>query len=348
MLRSRSLLPSLRSIAIYAVCLSCALAAAACTPDYTYEPGPLPDTFEEYYQARLQASKEAGVRPGNEERLIRYGARTELVILYIHGFGASRAEGEAVIEPIARRYQANTYFTRLPGHGANKEDHAGTTFPDYVVLAEEAFAMSKKLGNRVILVGTSTGGLLATYLAARHPDEVAGVILSSPFYEFVNPTAFLFAVPGGLSLVHALYGEDRYAGWGEDPEGLKVDGYDDYWLTTQKYSAIVPLDKLRRYIAREEFYSKVTSPVLLLHYYKDEEHQDETASVPAMREAFDQFGSAGTPSPLNRWAPVANSNHIMMSKYVRSDKVTVVREITDFIDRILESGKQSRPAEKAS
>ncbi|MEO1224073.1 MAG: hypothetical protein AAFX92_07575, partial [Pseudomonadota bacterium] len=46
------------------------------------------------------------------------------VLLYIHGFGASRGEGEYVFDRVAEKYRANTYYMRLPGHGTNKEDHA--------------------------------------------------------------------------------------------------------------------------------------------------------------------------------------------------------------------------------
>lgn len=305
-----------------------------CKPSYTYEARELPATFDQYYQRQLERSKAAGVRPNNEERLVRYAPRTEIAVLFIHGFGASRAEGEAVIEPISAEFRANTYYLRLPGHGTDAEKHAAVKFPDYLDLAEEAFAMTKKLGERVVIVGASTGALLATHLAARYPEQIAGVVLGSPFYEFNNPAAVLFRIPGGLGLVHALYGEDRDVSWGADPEKRKIDGYDDYWLTQQKYAALVPLDRLRRYIVGEETFQAVTCPVLLMYYYKDEEHQDAVVSVPAMRAAFDQFGRAGRPHPLNRQVAVANSNHIMMSAYVRSDKETVVREIRDFLTQI--------------
>jgi pimeloyl-ACP methyl ester carboxylesterase len=334
-----------------------AMVVVGCKPAYEYTPGQLPDTFDAYYQNKLELSEQDGVRPGNNERLVRYGDRTDLVLLYIHGFGASRAEAEFVIDPIARELQANTYYARLPGHGANMDVHADARFEQYVVLAEEAFAMSRKLGDKVIIMGTSTGALLATYLAARYPDQVAGTVLVSPFYDFISGTSVLLAVPGGLSIIHAVSGgEVRDAGWGDDPEQRKVEGYDDYWLTKQKFSALVELDKVRRYIAHDDIYRKVTSPVLLLHYYKDEEHQDNVASVPAMREAFAAFGKAGAPSPLNRMVAVEDSNHIMLSEYVRSDKETPARAIREFLRDVQgqdqpaneEQPEAPAPAEKAS
>src|SRR5690606_3621994 len=81
-------------------------------------------SFDAYLQHRLEVGAEKGARPGNEERLIRYGDKTPIAFLYIHGFGASRAEGEMVMDEIAARYKANTFYLRLPGHGTDMDDHA--------------------------------------------------------------------------------------------------------------------------------------------------------------------------------------------------------------------------------
>ena len=78
-----------------------------------------------WVDARRSASVSAGVRPQSLERLVRHQeGRTELAILYIHGFGSGRGEGEAVIDPLAKELGANLYYLRLPGHGASIDDHA--------------------------------------------------------------------------------------------------------------------------------------------------------------------------------------------------------------------------------
>lgn len=129
------------------------------SPDYTYTPGPLPASFDEFLGNKLKQSADAGTLPGCEERLVRFApGQTELAFLYIHGFGASRAEGEASLDPIAARLKANTYYLRLPGHGTNKEDHARAKYTDYLDTAEEALQMMPQLGKKIIVVGTSMGG----------------------------------------------------------------------------------------------------------------------------------------------------------------------------------------------
>ncbi len=143
--------------------------SCASVPEYQYKYLELPENFDEYYKTKLEPSKSLNVRPGNDERLVRYSDdKTPVAILYIHGFGASRAEGEYVIDEVAARIKANTYCIRLPGHGTNKEDHTGTEYT----------------------------ALLATYLASEFPDEISGVVLCSPFYKLGSPWArFLHVAP---------------------------------------------------------------------------------------------------------------------------------------------------------
>ena len=88
------------------------------------------------------------MRPNNEERLVwpqgtLIAAGTATAILYIHGFGASRAEGEASVEPIAQALQAVTYYTRLPGHGGDLERHAAATPDRYFERVEADFSPAR-------------------------------------------------------------------------------------------------------------------------------------------------------------------------------------------------------------
>ena len=304
--------------------------------NYVYHAdGPPAATFDEFLNQKLAASKAVGARPANEERLVRFsapGEKTKLAILYIHGFGASRGEGEAVVDVIAKEFQANTYYMRLPGHGANKEDHARTQYTDYIDAVEEAFAMMPQLGERTIIIGASTGGLLGTYLASKYPDRVYALIMASPFYEFKDPASAIFTIPGGMLVVNAAFGEIRDAGWPVEPENRKQPGYEDHWLTTQYYSALKPLAELRKYIVDDDTFGRITSPSLMLYYYKDETHQDESVDVAAMLAAFAKFGTLnGGANPNNQAVAIADGNHILLSEFVRTDKTLILNSIRDFL-----------------
>jgi pimeloyl-ACP methyl ester carboxylesterase len=323
---------SLASLAVFALVL---LGALTYDPlDYEYQPQGQPAaTFEEFYAARLAESKAADARPDNEERLVRYApGKTPLAILYIHGYGASRAEGEMVIDTVAREFQANTYYMRLPGHGTSKEDHAAQKYSDYLNAVEETFAMMPLLGEKVIVTGTSAGGLLATYLAAKYPERVAALVLASPFYEFRDPTAAILTLPGGPLLVRAAIGEFRDASWKEDPDGRRVDGYEDHWLTLQYSSALTELARLRKFVAQPHVFGNVVSPSIVLYYYASEDKQDGSVNVAAILENFAQFGHLrGGAHPLNRAVAIADGNHILLSEYVRTDKQRIISELSRFL-----------------
>lgn len=152
---------------------------------YAYRQQVPADTFSEYYERRRNFSRAIGVPQHMTEKLIINNAQNDgTAILYIHGFGASRAEGEAVTDALATDLKANVYYLRLPGHGLGAEAQAAATFQQYIQTAEEALLMMPKLGKKVIVLGTSTGGLIATYLGAKHGDQIHALILASPLWDF--------------------------------------------------------------------------------------------------------------------------------------------------------------------
>ena len=231
-----------------------------------------------------------------------------------------------MIDRLADSLQANTYYLRLPGHGTHLEDHANVSFSDYLDEVENSLRMVQLLGSRVVIIGTSMGGLLATYLAAAHPDLVDGLILCSPFYEFANPAGKAIRIPGMLSLIQWIDGPIRKPGSNPEWEKKKQPGYDNYWYTTQHYRSLKSLDDLRASVSKQNIFKKVKTPLLMLYYYVDETHQDQAASVEAMWDAFDSFSSRD-----KHKLAIENGDHVMTSQYVKTDKEAVLSAMLDFI-----------------
>jgi pimeloyl-ACP methyl ester carboxylesterase len=302
-----------------------------------YKPGaPLEFTsFDEFYKQKLSKSKEMNVRPGNEEKLIRKSpGKTPIAILYIHGFGASRAEGEEVVDKLADTFQANTYYLRHPGHGTTAEDHRDRMYYDYLEEGRIALKMMKLLGDKVIIVGTSMGGLVATYLASKYPEDVNGLILASPFYDFDDKTTRILNFYGGITLTHLLFGKTRdisYEKWKPELQKLSSPEYDKYWTTKQYYEALIPLNDLRRAVSTDETYKAIQTPTLLMYYYKNEVERDKAASVKMMVNAFHEFPSTKQPGSLNKLVKIENGNHILLSKYINIDKKMPTIEMENFI-----------------
>lgn len=303
-------------------------------PGYHYQPHSLPADFDSFYAMKLKQSKEKGARPGCEEKLNRFGPKTEYAILYLHGYGASRAEGEESIDRFANKLHANTYYVRLPGHGTNMEDQASVSYTDYLDESEEALQMMPALGEKIIIVGTSMGALLATHLAAEHPDKLYALIIASPFYEFVRKEANIASVPGGGKLAE-VFGGGKIRDVTKRPDDVKdkrSPGFENYWYEKQYFSSIQSLARLKKAVSGEHTFGRVTAPVLMIYYYKNENEQDTAASVPAMLEGFHQFGKFTRPSPYNRSVAVADGDHIMFSKWIPTDKDLIDRELNRFID----------------
>jgi carboxylesterase len=67
---------------------------------------------------------------------------------------------------------------RLAGHGPNVRDLMNVGWEDWVKGAEQAlFELGDRAGTKVIVCGISLGALLATHLAANHPERVSGLIV---------------------------------------------------------------------------------------------------------------------------------------------------------------------------
>jgi pimeloyl-ACP methyl ester carboxylesterase len=154
----------------------------------------------------------ADLRPDSNRKVVwaypARRARTPLALVYLHGFAADRNEIAPVADKVAAELGANLYYARIPGHGRTTQAMAESSLEGWLQEGESALAIGKLLGERVVVVGTSTGGTLATWLAARHP-EIAAVVLVSPNYAVWPRLAPLAAWPGGQSLVRLVEGDTR-------------------------------------------------------------------------------------------------------------------------------------------
>ncbi|SFI26362.1 alpha/beta hydrolase [Jannaschia pohangensis] len=142
------------------------------------------------------------------------GTRTDIAIVYVHGFSATLWEIRPVPERVGEALGANVYFTRLTGHGRTGDAMAEATAGDWIEDLAEAVAVGRKLGNRVVIMGTSTGATLAALLAADPAladlkRDVAGMILISPNFRVANPAARLLSMPAARYWAGLVAGERR-------------------------------------------------------------------------------------------------------------------------------------------
>ena len=191
--------------------------------------------------AYLEA-EEAGVvnlRPGAEKQVIWAGApeaRTDWAVVYLHGFSAASQEIRPVPDRVAEALGANLYFTRLEGHGRDGAAMAEATLPGWMEDVAEALAVGRSIGDRVLVVATSTGATLAT-IAAHDPDmaeDLAGIAMVSPNYRVKNPAAMILTWPGVRYWGPVVAGETRRF----EPMN---DAHARHWTTEYPTVATLPM-----------------------------------------------------------------------------------------------------------
>ena len=304
-------------------------------PEYPRYSIMLPDIMLNGY--KLDSFVQAGERlwktkPGNEARIEWFDSSqkqvTEYAIVYLHGFSASHEEGNPVHTTIARRFGCNLYLSRLSMHGLDtSEQLQGLTADNYWESAKQALAVGKKLGKKIILMGTSTGGTQALQLAAAFPNDVAGLILFSPNIAINNPNAWLLNNPWGLQIARLVVGGDYNVA--RDTREV----YKKYWNTPYRLEATVELQEMLETTMKASTFQRITQPLLMLYYYRDEKNQDKVVRVDAMRDMFQKIK---TPKSLKREKALPNTGDHVIGSYIKSGDVqSVINESISFLREVM-------------
>ena len=238
-------------------------------------------------------NKESGkkIKPDNESRIIwandSLKNKTSYCLLYLHGFSASWYEGNPAHIDFAHRYGMNLYLPRLASHGIDTTEALIDMTPDRLYeSAKEALVVAQSLGEKVILMSTSTGGTLSLKLASEFPDLISGLILYSPNVAINNGAAFLLSKPWGLQIARKVYhGNYRITNSDSASEDCR------YWNCKYRLEAVVYLQQLVESTMSKETFRKVKTPVFLGYYYKDEGNQDQVVKVDAMLKMYDELGT---------------------------------------------------------
>ena len=185
-------------------------------------------------------------------------AKTPLAIVYIHGFSASKEELRPVPDDVARQLGANLFFTRLSGHGRDSTAMGRTNVGEWLNDLAEAIAIGRTIGERVVVIATSTGGTLAT-LGATRPglmDDVAGMVMVSPNFRLLDRYAFVLDLPFAREFGPWLLGEERTS------EPLS-DAQAAHWTLRYPLVALLPMGALIRVVSHLDV-GKIAIPALFL------------------------------------------------------------------------------------
>lgn len=272
------------------------------------------------------------LKPDNEARIVWADSsrkKTPYAIVYLHGFSASQGEGDPLHRYIAKKFGCNLYLSRLAEHGIDTVDAmVNLTADNYWESARDALAVGRQLGDKVILMGTSTGGTFALQLAATYPDMVTALVLLSPNIAINDPNAWLLNDHWGLQIAHLVTKSD-YIISNDDFGPL----YQQYWYLKYRTEAVVALEELLETTMNKTTFSNVKQPVGLFYYYKDSVHQDSTVKVSASLQMFDQLG---TPTALKYKQAIPDAGTHVISSSVRSHDVEGVKKgVVHFLSETL-------------
>ena len=235
------------------------------------------------YLRRVEAAV-PGIRPGAEKHVAWLDpatpAPTPLAVVYVHGFTADRHAVEPLVTRLGRELGANVYFTRLTGHGRDGDAMAEATTTAWLRDVAEAVAIGRAVGDKVVLVGTSTGGTLATWAVSR-PElaiDVAALVLLSPNFHPRDRMSRLLLWPWGGVLARLVVGGERCF-----PTHNELHAR--HWTSCHATEALLPMMALTEHVRTSDL-EAIRTPTLVI-YVPD----DEVVDARATERAFERLGS---------------------------------------------------------
>lgn len=266
----------------------------------------LPDDLDCYLAKHEGQFKD--IVPGTEKRIIwagKAGAQTDLAVVYLHGFSATSEEIRPVPDHVATALGANLFFTRLTGHGRGAAAMGKATAQDWLNDTAEALAIGRKIGRKVLVISTSTGGTLAAIAATNNAQikDVKGIVFVSPNFALKHWGSMLLRLPLAQHWAPLVVGKEI----GFEPVN---SDHAKYWTTRYPSLAAFPLGDLLQH-AKGLDYNQATAPALFI--FSDD---DKIVSAKATRNLIPRWGGETTIVPMTPGAGDDPDAHVIAGDIV--------------------------------
>ena len=198
-----------------------------------------------------QREKEVlGLQPGVCKEVIwaeKKGKKTKFSIIFLHGFSASKFELSPFPNAIALGLNANIYNARLSGHGCGGEALGKVEVKDWVFDLSEALEIGRKIGEKIIIIGSSTGGTLAAVAASE--KNVSGIIFVSPNFKVRYRFFQIFTLGFARFWIPLIFG--KYHEFQPTSKEHAI-----YWTTRYPIVAIITMAALVKKVVSQNFRKK--------------------------------------------------------------------------------------------
>jgi esterase/lipase len=281
-----------------------------------------------------QETSEGKLKPDNQARIIWHNTdlktQTTYSIVYIHGFSASQGDGKPLHTELAEFLGANLFLARLSGHGLAQNPLENVQYQDWIRTTVEAIAIGQQIGERVIVMGCSTGAALACLIAAFQPS-IAALMLYSPLVEFSDWRIRNFPV----GLLHVI------SNWMIPQSRIKTMASkkgesafeNQYWYQDYPLKAVVELKKLVELFKQVQPFSQLRMPLFLGYYHKSKSESDHRVYIPALEALKEEQISPGSYRFIRNY--IDGGYHILTNPWHNKAFSEVLSDSKQFLERFL-------------
>jgi len=292
--------------------------------DQTIKPVKLPSDINIYLSNREKQIPD--IIPGTEKTIVwahpSQREKTDYSIVYLHGFSASRQDVTPLCELISKHFAANVFYARLTGHGRDGTAMKSLTVNALLNDGFEALQIGQAIGKHVIIIGTSTGGTLATWLASlKLQPRIFALILLSPNFGPKRAESELMLLPWGNVMLRLVEG-DTYRFEPRNPAQKR------YWTTQYPSQALLPMMGLVE-VARLSTLKGISVPAFVLY-----DENDKIVDVSKTKKYVARFSSPKT--QLVAFSGSGDPQHHILAGDILSPHTTaqIAIQIENFVDSL--------------
>jgi len=254
-------------------------------------------------------------------------AVTDYCFLYLHGFSASWKETAPVTQQLANHFNSNVVQGRLAGHGLTN-DAMTATAEDWLQSVRDQYEIARKIGNKVIIVATSTGAPLSIWLCSHFGEEIAACCFLSPNFRIRSPLGFLLTWPLSRYWMHLIVGRRR--SW--EPQST-----DEAQAWSHDYStlALIEMQKTVDW-TDDQALENIKTPLAIMYM-----RNDTTVFPAAAIDAFKHWG--GSPKELIEVSVDGDAEeHVFVGDITGPKRVDwCVSQFTAFLESVIETDQDA-------